>query len=176
MTAKTFDVNYLLAASRMPDHFYAMMYNLTGRDEIYLNPGVSLRSFIIAHCIRREFVELTGEMLQCAEACDEFSRSTKILAGIVEKLMYISSALSERILFLPPEVGADYLVFTNSITDFSHVVKMSFDSFIMNQNPAHDHVDINSMHGRNLKSALIDLKMLIDDVAANLPPPEPAAA
>ena len=166
--SKTYNVNYLLAMSRLPDHFYPMIENLKGRDILYKNPGVSLRSFIIARCIRREIVELTGEMLQTAIICEEFSRSTNILAHIVEKLQKDADQLCQVIADLIPDIRVEYVMFTLPLGEFSQVVKMSFDSFIMNQDPASNKVDITSQHGINLKSSMIDLKELIDDVREHL--------
>lgn len=166
--SKTYNVNYLLAMSRLPDHFYPMMENLRGRDVIYKNPGVSLRSFVIARCIRREVVELTGEMLQTAIICEEFSRSTKVLAYIVDRLQKDADQLCEVISQLIPDVRVDFVMFTLPLSEFSQVLKLSFDSFIMNQDPTSDKVDISSQHGINLKSTMIDLKELIDDVREHL--------
>jgi len=173
--SKTYQVNYLLGMSRLPDHFYGLIHNLKGRDELYKNPGVSLRSFIIARCIRQEIVELTGEMLENAELCEEFSRSTDVLASIVDHLLTSSAALCERIGDLDPDVRGDYVMFTLPINEFSQVVKLSFDSFIMNQDPSLDHVDITSQHGINLKSAMIDLQMLLVDVSSHMPIPKTLA-
>jgi hypothetical protein len=162
--AKVFDVNYLLGISRLPDHFYPMLHGHVGRDEQYLNPGVSLRSFIIGNCIRREYVELSNEILACAEECDKFSRNTLILSKIVEMLSKRCHDVLNRVNLLPPARQADYAIFVESIRDFAQVAKMSFDAFIMNQDPSLDYVDIDSVHGKNLKSALIDLKFFIDDI------------
>lgn len=164
MLSKTFNVNYLLAMSRLPDHFYAMMENLSGRDAIYKNPGVSLRSFVIARCIRKEVVELYGEMLGTAILCEEFSRSPKVLAYITERLRKDALKLCDHIDQLIPEAKIDFAMFILPLDEFSQVLKLSFDSFIMTQDPASNRVDISSQHGINLKCAMIDLQELIEDV------------
>lgn len=168
MISKTFNVNYLLAMARLPDHFYAMMENLSGRDAIYQNPGVSLRSFVIARCIRKEVVELYGEMLKTAILCEEFSRSPKVLAYITERLRKDSLKLCDHIDQLIPEAKIDYAMFILPLEEFSQVLKLSFDSFIMTQDPSSNRVDISSQQGINLKSAMIDLKELIEDVQAHV--------
>lgn len=166
---KTYNVNYLLAMSRLPDHFHAALHGHTGRDELYQNPGVSLRSFVIARCIRQEFVEVPEEMLATVEECEKFSHSTQVLSHIVESLQKSTEYLLLLIESLPSASIGDFLSFMTPLSEFSQVMKLSFDAFIMNQDPATDHVDIESAHGVKLKSAMIDLLMLIEDVSSNLP-------
>jgi hypothetical protein len=145
-----------------------MVENLSGRDALYKNPGASLRSFIIARCIRHENVELTGEMLNTAIICEEFSRSTKVLAYIVGRLQKEAETLNQRIVCLDEETRDNFVMFTLPLGEFSQVMKLSFDSFIMNQDPSSSIVDITCQHGINLKSSMIDLSELISDVISSL--------
>jgi len=166
--SKSYNVNYMLAISRLPDHFYHILHNLKGRDALYQNPGASLRSYILANCVRKEYVQISGPLLLTIQECDEFSRNAQVLSNIVEYLQKEADTLCLIISNLVPNLRSTLVMYTLPLHEYSQVVKLSFDSFIMTQDPAKDHVDIMSLHGTNLKSAMFDLQDLIEQVTAEL--------
>jgi len=165
---KIYQVNYLLTMSRLPDHFYAMIYNLRGKDAIYKNPGVSLRSFVIAKCIRQEEIFLTGDMLNLVAECEEFSTNTQNISTIVSMLTKAATDISLRFVTLPPKLNSYFSNFSVPISDRIKIVKLSFDTFIMTSDPAKDHVDIMSPQAITLKTELFALKDLIDTLTDEL--------
>ena len=167
---KTYNVNYLLSVSRLPDHFYALVNGITGRDATFANPGVSLRSFVIAKCIRRENVQVSGEMLETIKVCEEFSRNTQVLASIIHHLQTYTVMVLDKIAAIPFDAKkqANFEAYRSALKEYSQAMKLSYDSFIMNQDPALDHVDITSQHGSSLKSTMIDFLELIVDIEERL--------
>lgn len=162
---KAFQVNYLLSMARLPVHFYAVLNGLKGRDVTYANPGISLQSFVIAKCISRETVSLSGEMLNTVRECESFSQSAETFAKITEMLITHTSGVITKVMSLDP---ASQLSMAKDITDLdnmSKVAKLCFDSFIMSQDPASDKVDVMSQLGINLKQALFDLQGMIEDLS-----------
>lgn len=158
---KAYQVNYLLTMSRLPDHFFAMVNGLKGRDAQYQNPGVSLRSFIVGKALRREVIQVDGEMITAVHECEEFSMSASVIAKIVELLLTEANDLVTTISTLAPELQKKFIKMVTELSECSQVAKMAFEAFILNQDPASDRVEIISMQGINLKEALFDLHEVI---------------
>ena len=173
---KVYQVNYLLSISRIPDHFYAMINDLHGRDAEYKNPGVSLRTYIVAKCLRQETVYLSGDILDVVIECEEFSTNSQVLSIIISTVISSTSALIEKITALPPKLHSYFARFNGQLSGRSQVVKISFDTFIMIQDPTKDYVDIMSPQAIKLKTELFELQELINTLTYELyealvPPP-----
>ena len=162
---KAFQVNYLLSMARLPVHFYAILNGLKGRDVTYANPGISLQSFVIAKCISRETVSLSGEMLIAVRECEKFSQSAETFAKITEMLMTHSTGVITKVMSLDPAYQLSMTEDITNLDNMSKVTKLCFDSFIMSQDPAEDKVDVLSQLGINLKQALFDLQGMIEDIS-----------
>ena len=173
---KQYNVNYLISMSRLPDHFYAMINDLHGRDAEYKNPGVSLRSYIIAKCLRQEIIYLSGEMINIVTECEEFSTNSQTLSMIVTTLIKQALDLKAKFTTLSPKLHAYFANFSTPLSDRAQVVKLSFDAFIMTADPTKDHVDIMSPQAIVLKTELFELQELINTLTyelseALIPPP-----
>lgn len=162
---KAFQVNYLLSMARLPVHFYAILNGLKGRDVTYANPGISLQSFVIAKCISRETVTLSGEMLITIRECEKFSQSAETFAKITEMLMAHSTGVITKVMSLDPAHQLSMAEDITNLDNMSKVAKLCFDSFIMSQDPAEDKVDVMSQLGVNLKQSLFDLQGMIEDIS-----------
>ena len=165
--------------ARLPVHFYAVLNGLKGRDITYANPGISVQSFVIAKCISKETVTLSGEMLIALRDCEKFSQSAATFAKITEMLIEHTSGVITKVMSLE---SGQQLTMVDSVTQLDNmakVAKLCFDSFIMSQDPAEDKVDVLSQLGINLKQALFDLQGMIEDLVYSIdqipdtsPPPE----
>lgn len=163
----SYQVNTLLSISRLPDHFYALVNDLEGHDAEYKNPGVALRSYVVSHCLHREIIQISDlpdAVLKDVIECEQFSTSGSTLSKIVEMLLAATIDASMKIAALPPENYKQFITFIKPLSEIGQVVKMSFDAFILTQDPAKDYVDIMSMPGIMLKATLFDLQDLLDDV------------
>jgi hypothetical protein len=81
----------------MPHHFYGMINDLQGKEALYNNPGIALRSFVIANCFNDEFVEVDGTVQSVIEECEEFSNSHDMIALIINMLSSQFDTCQERI-------------------------------------------------------------------------------
>ena len=165
---KSYQVNYLLSISRLPDHFYAMVNGLSRHDATYQNPGVSLRSYLVAKCLDRETVQLTEHILLDARQCEAFSTSGEILAKITESLLTSAADLVTQITTLPVGTKKKFSGYVKTLHDYAQVAKMSFDAFIMTQDPSKNHVDITTLPGITLKEAMFSLQDMIDRISDEL--------
>jgi hypothetical protein len=177
---KLYQVNYLLSMSRMPDHFYAMVNSLQGRDTEYKNPGVSLRSYLVAKCLRQETVYISGELLDTIIECEEFSTNSKVLSTIVGTLIRKAEDLKSKFATLTPKLHGYFAHFSKPLSDRAHAIKLIFDAFIMTSDPTKDHVDIMSPQAIVLKTEMFELQELIStltyELSEALAPPPPSKA
>lgn len=91
-----FETNYLLTISRMTEKFYPMVHGLTGRDTMYKNPGFSLRSYVVAKCISKEFTHLDGdegvrEVFNRSRCYSEGSRDVVEESNVSDRENFITS-------------------------------------------------------------------------------------
>lgn len=78
-----YPTTYILNTSRIPDHFYALVKGLSGREATYNNPGTSLRSFVLAGTnILQQSIDVEGEMLDILRECEDFSGDEKVYETI----------------------------------------------------------------------------------------------
>lgn len=162
MLNNQFDVNYLLSISRLPDHFYAMIYNLQGKDIDYKNPAVSLRSYVIANCLKQDLVytaKFPTTVVESVIECEKFSRSSEILSKITtilieeaDKILSVSRSYPELHLELA------------SLNDAVLAMKLVFDAFIMNQDHKLDQVDILSPQGIKLRHFMFEIDNIINEL------------
>lgn len=106
---RNFLVNDLLSISRLPDHFHAMVNGLEGREALYSNPGIALRSYVVANCLRKH-VELVSDkdLMETIHECNDFNRNGKIKITIMEMLIKQSIDLVYEISILPTNVHAKF--------------------------------------------------------------------
>jgi len=163
-----YNVNYLLSISRLPDHFYSRLKGLSGKDAEYKNPGVSLRSFVIARCVRRDRTGVPADMVDIIKECEHFSNSGYTISQIVEWLITATTQILARVDTLPAVQIAKLQGHTKTINELVSAMKMSFDAFILSQDPSKDYVDIDSKQGIVLRSILFDLDVVIEDLAEEI--------
>ena len=72
-----YQVDHLLSISRLADRLYPFIFGLKGREEMYQNPGTSLKSFLVVN-LREELVELDNEQLENLQACEEFASAASV--------------------------------------------------------------------------------------------------
>lgn len=175
---KTYQVNYLLAISRLPDRFYAPIYGLKGKDVDYKNPGVSLRSFIAAKCLRNEVAHVPDEMIETINECYEFSTNAEILGKIKDSLDAEAQDILMVMAELPRELHRKIEKFVRPLHELSGATKMTFDTFIMTQDPTKDRADILTAQGTQLKAIMFEFQDAINavkEVLSTLPAPKEAA-
>ena len=97
-----YQVDHLLSISRLADRLYPFIFGLKGREEMYQNPGTSLKSFLVVN-LREELVELDNEQLENLQACEEFASAASV-SVIVSR---ISDATRRAIGVLQHQVGSD---------------------------------------------------------------------
>jgi hypothetical protein len=163
---KSYNVNYLLTISRLPDHFYSMLQGLKGRDALYQNPGISLRSFVVGKCVRQEIVQVEGEILESIAECEKFSYSGETLAKIVNTLEKNAKELSQAMLVFPP--NKKLMRMGTALNELNQGMRMAFDSFIMSQDPTKDHVNLFSNQSIMLRSVMFELMEVIDTIEYDL--------
>ena len=73
----------ILETSQLADHFYAIVHGLTGRDMLYKNPGVSLRSYVAANC-RSRILEIPEELTAAFDECVSFNNDPDVHKAINE--------------------------------------------------------------------------------------------
>ena len=144
---KTFYVNDLLICSILPNTFYSLINKESG---MYQNPGVSLKSYIVAKCLNRVYVNIDGLMLSIIEECQNFSYDTKNISVIVNSLIENTEL---------KKTNDSYGIMLSECSTF---VKLSFDAFIMNQDPKKDNADIFSQQGLFLINAMLELNELLE--------------
>ena len=163
MSHKAYNTNYLISVSRLPHHFFGMINDLQGKEALYHNPGIALRSFVIANCFNDEFVEVDGTMQSVIEECEEFSNSHNMIALIIDML---KSKYNEA----KGLVEAD---------DFKNTVKDTLDRSTMlfkNMNSSYDQFmdycsnvppEVNSITttpGTYLKHSMFEFKNVLDQL------------
>src|ERR1035437_8665241 len=102
MTPQNFLVNDLLTISRRTDHFHAMVNGLDGREALYSNPGIALRSYVVANCLRKHSHQISDpDLMETIHQCNDFNRDDKIKVIIMEMLIQSSADLFDAISILP---------------------------------------------------------------------------
>jgi len=175
---KSYHVNYLLSISRLPDHFYPMVNNLTPEQAKYQNPGSSLRSYIVANCLRQDIAPIPDDLTEIINECVMFSTSAEIISKIVDVLIKTSKDQLIVISELDPVNLKKLSKHTQLLSDLASQVKIAFDTFIMTQDPAKDQADILSSQGIMLKSTMIDLHSMserVSEILLTIPPPKELA-
>jgi hypothetical protein len=136
-----------------------MVSGLTGRAATYENPGIALRSYVVAHCLSREFVQLNGEILKEIHECEEFTKDSDVIGQISETLLKNATAIIEKISQLSAEHQVKLQDSVQTLNKHSATVSSLFSIYIENVE-----LDDNSYSARNLRDSLIDLHEAILDV------------
>lgn len=112
---QNFLVNDLLTISRLADHFHAMVTGFEGREALYSNPGIALRSYVVSNCLRKH-IQMISEphLLESISECIEFQRDeNKIL--IMEMLVQMAADLSYEISTLPTNLHVKFYTDNNAM-------------------------------------------------------------
>ena len=162
------ETNHLLTISRFPETFYPLIHDLHGRDAQYLNPGFSLRSFVVARCLKKEYTVLPKEMYDVMRECTEFSQSSDILDSVVVELTRRTRKVFESIAALPGHSQEKFIGSVDQLKTIMDEVKRLFDIYSdLGKDPMIE-------PGYHLKDALFDLNEKILDVSwavdAEIPP------
>jgi len=164
--SKSYNVNYLLSISRLPDHFYSFFHGLTGKAAEYQNPGVALRSFVIAKCLRRDTVDLDGSQLELVRECEDFSYSGEILSALIAMLEKQAKDLTERLVSFGP--NKKFVHLGQDLTEMVQAQRLGYDAFIMSQDPTKNQFNIFSAQALMLREVMYDLLDKILDVEYEL--------
>ena len=146
---------------------YSLVYGLTGRDELYRNPGVSLRSFIVGRHLRDEIVTLNEAMLENLRECEEFSKP-EIIAEIVSRLsMRADKALS---MLMSPDLSTinrpNRHVEIRDLRDLLEEMQKTYHVYF---NSNGTELLILTPVGTDLKHAMFKLQDKLDQLSAPMP-------
>ncbi len=165
MSGQTHATNYLLTISRLPERFFALV---TGRESVYENPGVAVRSFVIAHALHKELVHCEGQLLESIFECTTFSTDKKILEQIMTSLMASATALVTEI-----NGDADRPFSRSMIGEIAELheqgslVKMSYDALMSIQQPDLP-LTIDNLPGMTFRNALFEMQDKIGDITCQI--------
>lgn len=181
---RSFEVNYLLSLSRIPDRFYGMIFAEDIQSQIKLaheaapldttpkaswyNPGTSLKSFIVAKCLRNETVELDGDMLTSARECERFSSNFNVLQRINESLIGSAAALTNQINTHSQAIRTLFLEDITQLHTIGQLVKLSFNALMSIQEPSGDQLNLLSGPGQTYKQAMFDFQDAIEHIIDKL--------
>jgi hypothetical protein len=167
MNLNTFHVDYLLAVARLPDRMYALVHGLTGRDELYKNPGTSLRSFIVGRHLKDEIVTLKEDMIQNVRECEEFSKSETIAEIVSRMSMRADKALS---MLMSPDLAAinrpNRHVEIKELRDLLENLQTAYHNYF---NANGTELKILAPVGTELKHSLFKLQDKLDQLNAPMP-------
>jgi len=178
---KSYRVADLLSAATLTERFYGLIHDLSGRekDQIYYNPGTSLKSFIIAHCVKRDIVSVDGQMLDIIRECEQFQSNKTILIAINQCLISTAAALVNQINTMPKDAHLELIERVVELHQIGQVIKASFDALLSTQAIEEARVDMSSYPALTYKQALYDIQDKIDeitDLVREKLQPEPEAA
>lgn len=167
-TLYKFETCYLLELSRFPEHFYAIIMGLEGRDILYQNPGVSLRSYVLSGTNPlQEILKITEDdpiykmIRECESFCDDYNIHLKTQTAlrsqpyeVVEQILelthdrHASEGMMERLREYNVKVDAEW-----------HTVM---------KNTLSTDVDLFTYQGRLYKQALYNLKFYASELVETL--------
>lgn len=177
--AGTYQVDRLLMLARFPERFYPLVYNLSGNDMLYKNPGVSVRSFVIARAIRYETVEIENEILAAVKECEKFSSDPKVISQIYKSLNESTVWLVTEINGLPNQVRVELINEVTELHTAAQAVKISFEALFSIQPEESSTVDLTTPPGQMFKQSLYLLQDKIEritDLLSEKRSPEPVLA
>lgn len=147
---QNFLVNDLLTISRRADHFYSMVNGLEGREALYSNPGIALRSWVVSTCLRKHIQPISEQsVLDLIVECNEFNQDNKIKVIIMEMLIQSSADLFDEISILPTNLHEKFYTDNNTML-------MNLNAWMLDTKGS---LDSGAEHG---EQKLFDLKELID--------------
>lgn len=160
-----YQTTYLLSASRMPEHFYSLIHGLQGRDVLYNNPGVSLRSFVVAN-ILHEYLTLEPEMNDILNECIDFTDDESVYEKINHALRTQPYDILEKILEIgrQPSAVKDVMIRLNAM---NKKVEETWDVLARNTLPGQKK-NMWSSPASDYKQAIIDLKLYTTELAGHL--------
>lgn len=130
----TFQVDYLIAVSRFTERFYALVHRLTGKDAVYQNPGVALRSFVIAKCFKDELVTIGGETLENLRACEEFGTNYVTISITVQEVLKQGSLVMAEV-SADPRLSSEFIRELTHLAELMSHLRSAFDSFTEKAKP-----------------------------------------
>lgn len=160
---KSYQTDYILSMSRIPVRFFPLIHGLTGRDATYQNPGISVQSFVVANGLRKEVIELEGQLVESFKICEHFSMDKEVLSRINESLIQSAATLLDQMNTLPQDLRFKMLSMAHSLHENGKMIQMSFDSLLESQNGNGD-VNIMSIPGVTYKQAIFDMQDKIEEV------------
>lgn len=127
--SERFEVAYLLGISKLPDRFYSRVKKLVGRDQLYQNPGVSLRSFVVGRHLLDEMVEVDDEMLKTVRECEQFNVDFKALSEIVSRVTLEAKDLIAK-LDGDMQLRRTFVSQLSDLRRLQEAVKINFDKLL----------------------------------------------
>lgn len=177
---ESFDVNYLLSLSRLPDRFFEMVFvkqideaikNSTSEkkpSENWFNPGSSLRSYLVFSGLRNDSVILEGEPLQNARICEKFSNSVSVLRTINEAMVHSATVLTTQLTTMPLAIRTQFLSDIMDLHNISKMLQMSFDALMSCHETDDDKIDTLTGPGKTYRQSLFDMQDIIDNITEKL--------
>lgn len=173
---KNYKVNTLLSMSRLPEHFYGIIYKLNEKDSLYKNPGISLRSFLVANHLSKEIISLEGDILTTIKECIDFSVSKNIISQIISFILLESSSMAKIISDYKQKAGSNKLIGISHI-DIANKIENLANNYeeIINKNCYIDDQSKFDIFAKDsyLLSSMIDINLellVLKDFLNNLPP------
>jgi len=161
---KMYSVNFLLTISRLPDRFFALINKLSGRDAEYLNPGVSVRSFVVGRCLRKELVLCEGQLLESIFECEQFSTNKKVLEKIMRSLLESATEIVNEINGTEDRAFARWLIpEIAALHELGTMVRLSYDS-LMTIQEENEPLTIDHLPGMTFKNSLFDMQDKIEEI------------
>ena len=152
----TYCVNDLLSLTRKTILFYPMVHNLTGRDSIYNNPGVSLQSAIVANFLNSELIGISGTLNDTIKECIDFSVDQETHSLILSKLNSEVDVLVNH-----PKISKTT---TEDLTDIREKLNESNEWFLNNFKL----LDFSRQESKVLHQIMYDLHTKIEDLKLKL--------
>lgn len=158
-----YQTGYLATIARLPDHFYAMVHCLEGRDKLYKNPGTSLRSFVVQQFLN-ELVVVPPGMIQTIHECEQFSSSLSVAKTIMELLVNRATACINEALVNGNQTDTDLMAGIFALYKQGHVIQTQFESIALqaSDDSLGDVFTHDNLVGQNFKQSLIDMKNLLE--------------
>lgn len=159
--------------SRLPDHFYAMVHCLEGKDALYQNPGTSLRSFVVKE-LRNELVVVPEHLHETIRECEQFSSSLMVAKTIVELLINRATRTIADLNEVPKkQKPSKYALTDGELVNYAtrlhtqgQIIKTQFESIAL-QAADDSLVEIfthDNLVGQHFKQALFEMKYLQEEV------------
>ena len=153
------ETNHMLTLSRFPETFFPLINDLHGRDAQYQNPGFSLRSFIVARCLRKEYCSIPKEMIEVVNECQAFSCDAGIVNRVAAELNRRVTKIYESIAALPGHSQEKFLGSIDQLKALTEQTRKLYESYVdLGSDPMIE-------PGMLLKDSLYDLNEKILDVS-----------